>query len=493
MTSDQENTPTPKPCDIDYAMSLSEKLEVAVRDIENDFYIDDDFLIKASQYFEESMRAGLLAPEQDRAHMPMIPTYVTSLPTGKEKGLFLAADLGGTNFRVCSVDLKGDHTFDLKQSKFRIPLDLMKGDHADDLFRFLATKIAAFLDENHQDCRVKGSKPLKLGFTFSFPVDQTALNKGTLLRWTKSFDIPDTVGRDVVQLLQANLTVLEVNVDVVALANDTVGTLLSRSYANNPEYTHANTVIGLIFGTGTNGAYYESFDRIPKLKNKPEGAKGMVINTEWGSFDNELKILPNTLYDKIVDSETANKGYHMFEKRVSGLFLGEILRVALLDLFEKGLIFQDLYKERGGSLPHRLITPWQLDSEVLSYIQIDDSTALKMSELILQNTLRLPTTADERVVIQRITRAISKRAAQLAAIPIATIIRETKDLYADDERDFEVGCDGSVIEFYPGFRDEIMKAFNVIDPLKGSRKKVHLKIAKDGSGVGAALIAATTD
>ncbi|KAI3405948.1 GLK1 [Candida oxycetoniae] len=474
-------------------MGLSEKLEVAVRDIENQFYLDDDFLIKASDFFEKSMKQGLAASKPSKECMPMIPTYVTSLPTGKEKGLYLAADLGGTNFRVCSVDLKGDHTFDLKQSKYKIPSELMHGKKADELFHYLATKINDFLCEHHQETTQKNGKTLKLGFTFSFPVEQTALDKGTLLRWTKSFDIPDTVGRDVVQLLQANLTVLEANVKVVALANDTVGTLLSRAYANNPEYTHANTVIGLILGTGTNGAYYATIDDIPKLKGVPEGTKGMVINTEWGSFDNTLEILPDTIFDQIVDSETTNKGYHMFEKRVSGLFLGEILRVALLDMFEKGLIFQDLYKARGGSLPHRLVEPWLLDSEVLSYIQIDDSTNLKMSELILQNTLRLPTNEDERIVIQRLTRAISKRASQLAAIPIASIVRVVKEQWKGDNRDLEIGCDGSVIEFYPGFRDAIMKSFNVIDPLKGSNKKVHLKIAKDGSGVGAALVAATTE
>ncbi|CAK9437228.1 uncharacterized protein LODBEIA_P16060 [Lodderomyces beijingensis] len=473
------------------ATTLPEKLNAALEDIEGQFYIDDDFLIKASEYFEESMKQGLEASKPDRKHMPMIPSYVTSLPSGKESGLYLAADLGGTNFRVCSVDLHGDHTFDLKQSKYKIPHDLMVGNHADHLFKYLADKIQTFLDEHHADVKETQGEDLKLGFTFSFPVEQTALDRGKLLRWTKSFDIPDTVGRDVVQLLQANLTVLEIPVQVVALANDTVGTLLSRSYANNPAYTNANTIIGLIFGTGTNGAYFETIDKITKLENAPKGAKGMVINTEWGSFDNELHILPNTIFDQIVDSETANKGYHMFEKRISGLFLGEILRVALMYLFEKGFIFQDLYNDRGGSLPHRLVQPWQLDSEVLSYIQIDDSTNLKMSELILQNTLRLPTNTHERIVIQRLTRAISKRAAQLAAIPIATIVRDVKDQYKDDDKDFEIGCDGSVIEFYPGFKDEIMKAFQVIDPLKGSTKQVHLKIAKDGSGVGAALIAAT--
>ncbi|KAG5420503.1 GLK1 [Candida metapsilosis] len=471
-------------------MSLPDKIELAIRQIERDFYIDDEYLIKASDYFLQAMDAGLKAPKQSRENMPMIPAHVSKIPTGKETGLFLAADLGGTNFRVCSIDLKGDHTFELKQSKYRIPIELMKCKKADDLFKYLASKIESFLDEHHDAAKVKSSQALKLGFTFSFPVDQTALGHGTLIRWTKGFDIPDAVDRDVVDLLQANLTVLEVNVKVVALANDTVGTLLSRAYQNNPSVTNSNTVIGCIFGTGTNGAYYETLENIPKLTDPPKDIQGMVINTEWGSFDNTLQILPNTLFDEIVDKETANKGYHLFEKRISGMFLGEILRVALIELFERGLIFQELYKERGGSLPHRITEPWLLDAEVLSYIQIDDSTDLKMSGLILQNALRLPTTKNERIVIQRVTRAISNRAAKLSAIPLATIVRRVKDQYKDDEKDFEVGCDGSVVEFYPGFKDAILKAIDVINPLEGTNKRVYLRIAKDGSGVGAALCAA---
>ena len=32
-------------------MSLPDKVELAIRQIERDFYIDDDYLIKASEYF----------------------------------------------------------------------------------------------------------------------------------------------------------------------------------------------------------------------------------------------------------------------------------------------------------------------------------------------------------------------------------------------------------------------------------------------------------
>ncbi|KGQ82050.1 hexokinase, partial [Candida albicans P94015] len=101
-------------------MSLSPKLEEIVSSIEKSFEIKDDFLVKATEYFIESMNVGLESPKPSKDVMPMIPTYVTSIPTGKEVGLYLAADLGGTNFRVCSIDLKGDHTFSMKQSKYRI-------------------------------------------------------------------------------------------------------------------------------------------------------------------------------------------------------------------------------------------------------------------------------------------------------------------------------------------------------------------------------------
>ncbi|EMG50084.1 GLK1 Glucokinase-1 [Candida maltosa Xu316] len=472
-------------------MSLPPKLESVISQIEKDFEIKDDFLIKATDFFLEQMDVGLATPEQTREKMPMIPTYVVKRPTGTEKGLYLAADLGGTNFRVCSIQLNGDHTFELQQDKYRIPDEVMKAPKSSDLFGYLAKKVETFLLDHHPEtCTAKNAAPLKLGFTFSFPVNQTALGHGTLIRWTKGFDIPDAVDRDVVNLFQANLTILEVNVQVVALTNDTVSALVARAYTNDPKKTNANTIIGCIFGTGTNGAYFETLDKIPKLKNAPEGAEGMVINTEWGSFDNSLKILPSTEYDDSVDAETPNPGYHLFEKRISGRFLGEILRVALIDLFKKGLIFQELFKERGGSLPHRIDQPWLLDAEVLSYIELDDSTDLNMSGLILQNVLRLPTTRDERYVIQRITRAISARAAKLSAVPLAAVAHRVKDQYKDDDRDFEIACDGSLIEFYPNFRKRVTEYIEYINPLKGTNKKVILKVEKSSSSLGSVVVTA---
>jgi len=40
-----------------------------------------------------------------------------------------------------------------------------------------------------------------VGFCFSFAVEQSALNSGKLLVWTKGFNVDGVIGKDVVQLL----------------------------------------------------------------------------------------------------------------------------------------------------------------------------------------------------------------------------------------------------------------------------------------------------
>jgi hexokinase len=61
-----------------------------------------------------------------------------------------------------------------------------------------------------------------MAFTFSFPVHQTAINAGTLMQWTKGYDVTGVVGEDVVSMLQKALQQKNVNIQVVALINDTV-------------------------------------------------------------------------------------------------------------------------------------------------------------------------------------------------------------------------------------------------------------------------------
>ena len=59
-----------------------------------------------------------------------------------------------------------------------------------------------------------------LGLTFSFPVEQTALNQGKILTWTKGFAAKNAIGNDVVKLLQDAFDRKHLHVKCVALVND---------------------------------------------------------------------------------------------------------------------------------------------------------------------------------------------------------------------------------------------------------------------------------
>jgi len=60
---------------------------------------------------ERDLRAGidrgLNKSTHPQASVKCFPTYVRQLPSGREKGKFLALDLGGTNFRVVVMDIDG--------------------------------------------------------------------------------------------------------------------------------------------------------------------------------------------------------------------------------------------------------------------------------------------------------------------------------------------------------------------------------------------------
>ncbi|KAF3942372.1 Glucokinase [Dactylella cylindrospora] len=479
-----------------------ETLLVKARSIGNEFVYEPEDVAKGVIEYLRLMDEGL---KKEKQAMTMIPTYVTAVPNGTEKGVYLAVDLGGTNFRVCSIALHGDSKFTLTQAKTPIPKELMIGT-SKALFSFLAKQIEDFVKKHHADhFESQGSNShLKLGFTFSFPVEQVALNKGFLIRWTKGFDIQDAIGKDVCGLLQDEIDALGLPVRVVALVNDTVGTLMARSYTSPGK---EGTLLGAIFGTGTNGAYVEKLSRIGKLHGKPENYDAssgvMVINTEWGAFDNAMKVLPDTPYDKALDRNSVNPGMQMFEKRVSGMFLGEILRNAIVSLMDHGLFKM----AHGTSIEEHsaLFTPWSIDTSALSTIQADYTAEYTLTKQLLEREMGVSAaTTGDAMAVKALVYGIGKRSARLSAVPIAATAlatgayenykRKKKEAAEGEEVEkIDIGVDGSVVEYYPGFERYLREALRDMQALvpgaAGLEDAIRIGIAKDGSGVGAALIA----
>jgi hexokinase len=496
-------------------------LASAAERVAAEFEYSKEDVNRGVQAFIQQMDEGL---SKTGATMSQIPTYVTAVPNGTEKGLYMAVDLGGTNFRVCSIQLHGNSTFSLTQSKVAIPKELMVAKTSHELFAFLAKQIELFLKTHHEDHyqshverrasyvgfgNYKDEEVFSLGFTFSFPVQQYGINKGTLIRWTKGFDIQETVGKDVCALLQKEIDALSLPVRVAALVNDTVGTLMARSYTSPGAQ---GTLLGAIFGTGTNGAYVEKLDKITKLKQGGKGAGEiddstgeMIVNTEWGSFDNHMSVLPDTSYDKDLDRESVNPGIQMFEKRVSGMFLGEILRRAIMDLVKDPSIplFSDEDSSRNDMHSTTTIAPdsllyqqWGLDTSFLSIASGDTSGGLKATRQTLDTDYGVSAaSAEDAEAVRLIAMAIGKRAARLSAVAIAAVVITTNNLEKSaPDGIVDIGVDGSLVEFYPSFEDYIREALREIPQIgPQGEKRIRIGIAKDGSGVGAALIALVAD
>ncbi|KAL9106984.1 MAG: hypothetical protein Q9227_008020 [Pyrenula ochraceoflavens] len=455
-----------------------------------EFEYPDKDVNEAVKEFIRQMDEGL---ERQGATMSQIPSYVTAVPNGTEK-----------------VDtLIGYAT---------IPRDLMVAKTSKELFSFLAKQIETFLRTHHSDhfetakrrrttvsakSGYREEDVFNLGFTFSFPVNQIGINKGQLARWTKGFDIDDALGKDVCALLQQEIDLLHLPVKVAALVNDTVGTLMARSYTSSGK---TGTLLGAIFGTGTNGAYVEKLSRVTKMDKLQGGADydkstgHMIVNTEWGSFDNHMSVLPNTPYDRALDDESVNPGIQMFEKRVSGMFLGEILRRAILTMHSHEDPHSALFKDASSADndltstttiadDSPLFRQWGIDTSFLSIVEEDHSDHLRITKQTLERDLSVsaPSTEDCEAV-KTLVHSIGKRAARLSAVAIAAVVISTNKIKEDDLID--IGVDGSLVEFYPNFEGHIRDALRQIEGVgTEGEKKIRVGLAKDGSGLGAALIA----
>lgn len=116
------------------------------------------------------------------------------------------------------------------------------------LFDYIANCLDEFVSTNG----IKSKSLLSLGFIFSFPVSQSSVDSGKLVKWTKGFKCDEVVDQDVVQLLIKSISkISDLNIKICAILNDTVGTLMPCAWIN-PKIR-----IGLINGTGCNYCYIE--------------------------------------------------------------------------------------------------------------------------------------------------------------------------------------------------------------------------------------------
>ncbi|XP_066881619.1 hexokinase HKDC1 isoform X3 [Kogia breviceps] len=429
------------------------------------FRLTREQLVGVRDKMRVELEYGLKRDTHWLATVKMLPTYVCGMPDGTEKGKFLALDLGGTNFRVLLVKIRsGRRSVRMYNKIFAIPLEIMQGT-GEELFDHIVQCIADFLDY----MGLKGAQ-LPLGFTFSFPCRQASIDKGTLIEWTKGFKATDCEGEDVVDMLREAIKRRnEFDLDIVAVVNDTVGTMMTCGYEDR------NCEVGLIAGTGSNMCYMEEMRNIELV----EGDEGkMCINTEWGGFgDNGCLDDIRTQYDKEVDEGSLNPGKQRYEKMTSGMYLGEIVRQILIDLTKQGLLFR-------GQISERLRTRGIFETKFLSQIESDRLALLQVRRILQQ--LGLDSTCEDSIVVKEVCGAVSRRAAELYGAGLAAIVEKRREDQGFEHLKITVGVDGTLYKLHPHFSRILQETVKELAP----RCDVTFMLSEDGSGKGAALITA---
>ena len=306
------------------------------------------------------------------------------------------------------------------------------------------------------------------GFTFSYPCCLTSKKSGVLLEWTKDLNASECIKEDPVQLLQNECKKLGVNIRIVSICNDSVSTLVSYSY------THNETAMGVILGSGTNAAYIERVSNIPKLKNDIV-SDFMVINMEWGALGtSNPQMLPRSSLDVEIDASSSNPGKQYLEKLMSGLFLGELTRLWIVKLRKENTLLATV------PLSNKLFTERLcFDSSLCTSILLDDSEEYCEVNSILQTFGISSSSVQERKTIQEIVDCVITRSARLMGTCLYTVLSRMKENGISGC----IGIDGSVYKYVPGYKSRLLRAINEL-----GMDNVECGIAYNGSLLGSALV-----
>ena len=412
--------------------------------------------------FQAEIRRGLAG---EHSSIAMHPSFV-GRPSGSEQGRFIVLDLGGTNVRATLLDMRGDGSVKvLKSDGFRLP---STAGCSDDLFR----PVARFVGEMLED-----GTDYTLGFIFAFPIEQTGVRSGRLTKWTKEFAFSGVEGEDVVRLLEDAvrresdaLSALR-RLKIGALANDTVSVLAAAARLDS------RCDMGLIVATGMNLAVALPSDTIRKDVPDVSGAGEMLFNMECGNFSGVKSV--QTLHDRKLDAESDTDG-QLLEKMISGRYLGEIVRLTVVHLASRREGFSGWL---GGNSVFG--EPYAFTTEHVSDIVNDTSDDLVATSMLLRELGVPEATEDVRRRLREICAGVGRRSARLVAM---TIVATATYVDPDLEREHLVAADGSLFRGFPDYQVEVERG--IADLLSDRADRVQVAYIRDGSGIGAAVLAA---
>ena len=202
--------------------------------------------------------------------------------------------------------------------------------------------------------------------------------------------------------------------------------------------------------------------------------KHAFSTTRWDQFLNANHILPD---------------YQPMEYLIAGGYMCEIVRLIIVEATETVGLF-------GGRLPPQLSIPYSLDTRTIAAIEADTYPSLSPSCKLFQeeHSLAFPPTPADMNFIRQVILAVSSRSQTYftAAIhALSSLLYELDGRNVQDQLDHvSIGCDGSVINKYPGYMKKSQELLDQLISLESDGKRVILESAGESAVLGAGVAAA---
>ena len=180
----------------------------------------------------------------------------------------------------------------------------------------------------------------------------------------------------------------------------------------------------------------------------------VLTNTELSMFGKN--VFPTTRWDDTLNASHTLPDYQPFEYLVAGKYIGEIVRLIMVEASHKAGLF-------GGLLsPSLECNPYTLDTRDLAFIEIDQSHGLTVSSALFHQRHPSPHPPSERDImfIRDVTRRVSTRSIAYFTVGIHALTALLQRLETTDVDHVTIGCDGSIINKYPGYMERSQAILN---------------------------------
>lgn len=418
-------------------------------------------MVATEAYDVDALLAGFL-DEMEKglngvaSSLSMIPAYVNPAGVVPCRKSVAVIDAGGTNLRICTAQFNEQGGIELAHFSKRPMPGRDSEISAAEFYRELTDALEPLKDDFDD-----------IGFCFSYPATITPRFDGRLLHWTKEIKIPELVGEHIGEGLIHALEERGLTGKKVVVLNDTVAALLAGLAQG--KNLNASSYIGFILGTGTNTAYVEHNENIGKLDGYlQEGSQ--VVNVESGGFS----VFRRGPFDRTLDQRSENPGGHVFEKTISGVYLGPIA----LELLQ-ALTAEQVFSAAAAA----------------AFVIMKDLSTIHIANLTAGNGCDTGVlgseafTEGDREIMKTVFTAVIDRAALLTAVNImAAVIKSGSG--QDPDRPVCVNIDGSTYYKIFGLAEKVQAHLGAMLKARG----LHIRCihVDDGPVVGAAIAGLTT-